>query len=61
MTNLPDTPSPTDISAEDLDQLRARRLVVKKMLTVAATAPMAALLFDPTKARADGTGLVIED
>ncbi|TPE49153.1 hypothetical protein [Amaricoccus solimangrovi] len=40
-------------------EIQARREVVKRMLkvtAVTAAAPMAALLFDPRKARADASG-----
>lgn len=46
-----------EISEADAE-IKARRAVVKRVLTVAAAAPMAALLFDPRKARADGTGVL---
>lgn len=48
-------PLPSDLDA-DVAKIRARREVVKRMLRVAAVAPMAAMLFDPKKALADGTG-----
>lgn len=50
------TPQKT-AQAQSAAELEARRAVVKQMLRVAAAAPMAALLFDPRKARADGTGI----
>jgi hypothetical protein len=53
-----DTPEIAAGTSDADAEIRARRAVVKRMLTVAAAAPMAALLFDPRKARADGTGVL---
>ena len=35
---------------------QGRREAIDRLLTLAAAAPMVALLFDPRSARADGTG-----
>ena len=58
ITDPRDTSEP---STRDDIELRARREVVKRMVTVAAVTPMVAMLFDPKKALAAGEGSGTEE